>query len=150
MTIAVVQHASGTATFTSGTSGTLTVTLGQATGSGNCLIACISVGSGPADPSVSGVTLGGVAGDWAAVVTGAAASGQNIAAIWADPSAASGQTSVAVTAAFGGTASGSSSVAVLADVYEVSGLAASAVADKTISAKGASASWSSGTTATTS
>ena len=60
MTITLVQHASNTGTFTSGTSGTVTATFGASTTAGNCLVACLSLGgaASAANMSVSPNTNG--------------------------------------------------------------------------------------------
>lgn len=130
MAITVVQSTTG-----GGSLATNTVTLASSTTAGNCLV--VAIGSPIA---VSGVTLGGSAGNFAKAV--ATASGQ-IAAIWVDPNCAGGQTAVAVT-----TSSAPSSGTCIA-VYEVSGLATSSVVDKTNSGIGTTATYSSGASGTT-
>src|ERR1035441_10193259 len=128
---------------------TLTVTIPSTT-AGNCLVVCIaSYGSGLIG-SISGITLGGSAGNFAALaaVNGAAnGSDSNGAFIWADPNCAGGQTSVVISGSDLSVASGSGGVV----IYEISGLPTSSVLDKA-STGGDSVigtAWSSGATATT-
>ncbi|HEY2090127.1 MAG TPA: hypothetical protein VGH54_29415 [Mycobacterium sp.] len=114
---AVVQSAGNTG------ANTVTVTLGAATTAGNCLVACIGMGSGVGLASVSSVTLGGAGDNWAALkAAGDLTNGAEQLAVWADPNCAGGQTNVTVTVP---------GVAVtLAYVFEASGIAASSVLDQ--------------------
>lgn len=129
---------------------TLTVTI-PATTAGNCLIVCIGATSGNATPpTVTGVTLGGAAGNFAALVTKTATNGISAsdgAFIWADPNCAGGQTSVVISGTSLGVAAATGGVT----VYEVSGLVLSAVLDKSSGGSSGSAvtTWTSGATATT-
>jgi hypothetical protein len=128
---------------------TLTLTLGTPTTAGNCLVVCISAHTGATtNPSISGVTLGGSAGNFASVLTAGGPTDESNTAIWADPNCAGGQTSVVIT--FGS----ATTPRYLASVHEFSGLASTiaGLLDKSAaSALGASGtSWSSGSTATTS
>lgn len=130
--------------------GVLTVTI-PATTAGNCLVVCIGATSGNGTPpTVTGVTLGGAAGNFAALVTKTATNGisaSNGAFIWADPNCAGGQTSVVISGTSLGVAAGLGGVT----VYEVSGLVLSAVLDKSSGGSSGSAvtTWTSGATATT-
>lgn len=144
MGVAHVQDVQGDSA-TSAT--TLTLTLGGATTAGNCLVACISSSASVTNNSVSGVTLGGSAGNWASLVSAGTGAGEAITGIWADPSCAGGQTSVVVSVSGGS----GSTVWLFARVYEFSGLAAatSGLLDKSSTATASSSSWSSGTTAAT-
>jgi hypothetical protein len=118
-----------------------------ATAAGNCLIVCI-MSSGNAAATVSGVTLGGAADNFAAVVSGQGTDGITQwadAFQWADPNCAGGQTSVAISGTNLGFASGVGGIV----VYEVSGLATSP-ADQTNNGGAASGlNWTSNTTPTT-
>src|ERR1035438_2322422 len=119
MGISVVQTMSGYVT----SSGPVTMTLGTPTTAGNCLVVCAAnMGTGHA---VSGITLSpsGSAGNFAK------AAGIVSAEIWADDNCAGGQTSLAVS--FSSDVDGAAAVA-----YEVSGLAASGLVDKSSSASG--------------
>src|ERR1035438_244230 len=116
---ALVQSKQG---FGSGTS--LTVTLSTATTSGNCLV----VMAGAVTSAVSGITLGGAAGNFTRLVH---VSAQYPVSCWADPGCAGGQTAVAVT--FAATDTG------FVTVYEVAGLTASPL-DLNASASSASSS----------
>jgi hypothetical protein len=118
--VALVQHTQ--AGPTSGAT-SLTATLASGTTAGNCLIVVATSVTGGG--KVSGVTLGGSAGNFAPAVNAvnsANPTGSVNVDIWADPNCAGGQTS-AVTSF---TASTFSAV----DVYEVSGLATASPLDK--------------------
>jgi hypothetical protein len=121
MTIALVQSKSG-----SGTSATtLTVTLTSPTTAGNFLVVMIGTFDGTTNPTVTGITLGGAAGNFAAANTQSSNLAVN-SAIWADPNCAGGQTSVVISLT-GGTGSGPDT---LAWVCEFSGVATSSPLDK--------------------
>lgn len=152
MTISLVQHSSAVTKFTSGTSGTISPAFGVNVTAGNCIIAAFSVNWDATfiSPSVSSVTTNGSAENWASAVSITGATADEIAAIWADPGSAGGNTVIDVNVAFGGTASSVRAVVVMADIYEVSGLASSSPVDKTSSHETTSgATWTSGTTAAT-
>lgn len=151
--MSVVQQASATAVFSSGTTGTVTATFSVAVAAGNCLVACISTSNASAvNPSVTSVKTGTAAENWAAGVTQNDTLNGGVVTIWADPDTGGGGTAVSVTVSFGQTASPTAQTVVLVDVYEVSGVVTSAPVDKTVvSATGSSGTaWSSGTTAATS
>lgn len=121
MPVSVVQTASNTGTST------VTVTLGSSTTAGNCLVACIAMGSGGGLATVSGVTLGGAADHWAQLAAaGNLLTGAEQLAVWADPNCAGGQTAVAITV--------SGAAVTLAQVFEASGIAASSVLDQSATA----------------
>src|ERR1700693_150975 len=127
----------------------LTLALPNPTTAGNCLVVCIATETtGGTNPSVSGVTLGGAAGNFASLLSAGTSTTEAITGIWADPNCAGGQTSVAVSF------TGGSSPQYFASVMEFSGLAATiaGLPDKStsVNAGSASSSWSSGSTATTS
>ena len=131
--------------------GAVTVTLPGATSTGNCLaVAIYALGSTSNPTSISGVTLGGVAGNFSSrVVVGAGATANPMCAGWVCENIAGGQTSVVIS-----TAGGVGTVGVIAFVYEVSGIAtgAGAATDKSspgFSGTGSTA-FSSGATGTTS
>jgi hypothetical protein len=132
----LVQSAGNTAT----SSASVTVTLSPTAG-GNCLAVCIGGLAGSA-PSVSGVTLGGSAGNFAKAAGHTVSSFTNgDCEIWTDQNCAGGQTSVTVT--FSG-----SQTDAYAWVMEWSGIAGSGAVDKTNSGSGTSSSSSSGSTGT--
>ena len=88
----LVQAATAT-----GTSATITVTLESATTAGNCLVVCVANG-GSFNGVVTGITLGGAAGNFGALASGGNPStSAAVASIWADPNCAGGQTSVTIT-----------------------------------------------------
>lgn len=149
MSIVEVQHASNLATFTSGTSGTVNVTISAAT-AGNCLVANVNVVGSAGTPSVSGVKTGSNVENWAKGVEVDDATNTACSAIWVDPNTAGGGTTVAVTVAFNATATTTNSVTVMVDAFEFSGVVTSSPVDKTTTgATGqTSTSWSSGTTST--
>ncbi len=128
-----------------GASGTLTATLPGNTGTGNTLVACITTTGGTTCPTVSGLTLGGAAGNWQAAYSDPTTAGFT-GYVWYDPGAASGQTSVVLTFAGGaGTA-----MEVYLVVYEVPGVLTFDKGSHGDSASSPAATWSSGATATTS
>lgn len=127
-----------------GGSQSLTVTLGSATTAGNCLVVCISAWNAVTSASVSGITLGGSADNFAKADS--ALGGSSDAEIWTDQNCAGGLTSVVITTT-GGSAPNSS---IIATVYEVSGAAASGAVDQVNHGTGTATSWSSGPTGTTS
>ena len=139
MAITLVQHAAG-----SSATNAVTITL-AATGGGNALIVVASsaIGAGT-DADLDGITLGGSASGWASQLFLNGDPDNGGISVWADFSIAGGQTSLAVTAATGNTP-------VMVDVFEVSGLAATSVLDKTVTGQvnGAGTTWTSGATATT-
>lgn len=129
------------------TASTLSVTIPSTT-AGNCLVVCISTEdfSGTTVQSVSGVTLGGSAGNFAQLAASALA-GANVCAsfIWADPNCAGGQTAIVISGSNLNVATTAGGVT----VYEISGLTASSVLDQSSTSIGASATYTSGTTPTT-
>jgi hypothetical protein len=125
--LAVVQHASNTAQFTSGTSGTATATFTNNTAKGNCLVACFTVlaASGTAG-NISSVTTNGQPDNWGAALT-------SNAFMYVDPNSAGGQKIVKIGLTFTGTAlSTSQSVAILIDIFEVSSVQAAAIVDQAV------------------
>src|ERR1035441_3016083 len=128
---------------------TLTVTIPSTT-AGNCLVVCIaSYGSGLIG-SISGITLGGSAGNFAALAAvngNPVGSDSSAAFIWADPNCAGGQTSVVISGSDLSVASGGGGVV----IYEISGLPTSSVLDKSSTGGDSTigSAWSSGATATT-
>jgi hypothetical protein len=134
----LVQSAGNSASSSS----SVTVTLSP-TGGGNCLVVCAGGLAGSA-PSVSGVTLGGSAGNFGV----APAKKQAVASftdgdceVWTDQNCAGGQTSVTVT--FSG-----SQTDAYAWVMEWSGIAGTGAVDKTNSGSTTSSPSSSGSTGT--
>ena len=123
MAISVVQSAYSTtaysASFTSGTT------------AGNCVIACI-IGY-DTGMSISGVTLGGSAGNFASAVQGYLSADYAFSAIWVDPNCAGGQTAVAATV--------SATEVYGLYIFEVAGLVTSSVVDKTSGNYGSAATW---------
>jgi len=77
------------------------LSLPQATGTGNTLVACVTTNGTTANPLVSGITLGASADHWASAHSFNSAT-RNNTEIWADPGAASGQTQVTVNFTGGG------------------------------------------------
>ena len=146
MAISIVQTAQNYATDQSA-SATVTVTLGQATQAGNCLVVVVATAYETTNATVSGVTLGGAAGNFGALYHIGTGSSDSIVSFWADPDCAGSQTSVAASVSGG---SGYGLVAV--SVLEVSGLASTlaGLLDQSAGAEGAGTAWSSGPTGTTS
>ena len=124
---------------------TLLVTI-PATTAGNCLVVCVGSWADPNSGLVSGMTLGGLAGNFGALV--AAPSTLALCFLWADPACAGGQTALVVTGTNLVVAVDSGAIT----VYEFTGLAATVAAlkDKTAGNTGTTGTaWSSGATATT-
>jgi hypothetical protein len=133
---------SKSATGTSATS--ITVTLNSPTTAGNCLIVALGADDGTANEQISGITLGGSAGNFAVANT-AYNDGFLNAAIWADPNCAGGQTTLVISLTHGN----NSVPAIAAWVMEWSGLAATSVVDKAPAGVNTSGTtWSSGSTGT--
>ena len=147
----LVQHASNQAVFSSGTTGSVTVTLGSAAGAGSALVACIGITSASAAPTVANVKTGANAENWAKGVGASDATFGIDSEIWVDPNTAGGGTTVVVTVNFGQTATATKQTVVQVDVFEESNILSASAVDK-ISASplgNDTASWSSGATATT-
>jgi hypothetical protein len=124
-----VQHASQVESFTSGTSGVVTVDI-SAAGEGNTLVASVSAVGSAGTPSVTAVETGSEAENWAEGIAVDDTANTACAAVWVDSGTAGGGTSVAVTVAFGATATATDSVAVLVDVFEFSGLMEESAVDQ--------------------
>lgn len=124
MAISLVQSKIGSTTSGS----TLTVTLNSGTTAGNCVVVALMFLGSTTNPSgVSGITLGGSAGNFAsAIIEGASSTTTPGTAIWTNPNCAGGQTAVAITLT-----GGSGTIGMIAFVYEVSGVASTSVVDKT-------------------
>lgn len=138
MAITLVQSKTGVGTSTS-----LTVTLTSSTTAGNCLVVAVGA-AGNSVGTVSGITLGGAAGNFASAVAVAGPGSLSDSEIWTDQNCAGGQTSVAITM------SSLISGELFASVYEFSGILTSAAVDKTSTGTTSGAApFSSGTTATT-
>ena len=135
----LVQSKSGTTT--SATS--LTIALTNPTTAGNCLVVCAGLEDGTDNPTISGITLGGAAGNFAAAATAYSNSYVNAAA-WIDPSCAGGQTSVVITLT-GGTGGGAGQCAW---VMEWSGLQVAPLDKAPAGTNNSGTSWSSPSTGT--
>lgn len=152
MAITLVQHASSTTQFTSGTSGTASATFTSNITATNCVICTFTICALNKSFSLGtpSVTTNGSADNWASVLLNTGDASLPVG-IWADPNAAGSQKIIDVAVSFGATASTSESVAICIDIFEVSGLTTSSPTDKTSHSNSASATtWSSGTTGTTS
>lgn len=122
----------------------LSVTIPSTT-AGNTLVVCVMSYSFTAQGSVSGITLGGSAGNFSQLCAAHETNGTfwSDTFIWADPNCAGSQTAIVVSGTNLTITSGG-----LVVVYEVSGLG-TAVLDVSSTGNGNSASYSSGTTGTT-
>lgn len=139
MAISLVQSASNTG---AGTAASVTVTLGANTTAGNCLVVCSGDFQNSVNPTISGITLGGAAGNFASANT-AHNNADNNADIWTDRNCAGGQTSVVVSYSGGGGGGG----AILVYVLEFSGVdTVSPLDTHPAGQNGNAASWSSGST----
>lgn len=130
----------------SGATATLTITLDSPTTAGNGLIVLVAASGTSANPTaISGMTLGGSAGNFAQASTFGSDSDAAIGATWLNLSCAGGQTAVAITAT-----GGSGTLALMGTAYEWQGLAASSALDKNANSVSAGAtSWTSTATAAT-
>jgi hypothetical protein len=124
----------------------LTITLDAATTAGNALIVVLAASGTTANPtSVTGITLGGSAGNFSQISTFGSSSDAAIGATWLDLNCTGGQTSVVITVA-----GGTGTLAIMASVYEFAGLYPVVPFDQAANAVGTGAtSWSSGSSPTT-
>jgi hypothetical protein len=139
--VALVQTKQGSSAL-----GSLTITLDAPTTAGNALIVVLAASGTTSNPtSISSITLGGVADNFAQISTFGSSSDAAIGATWLDLNCAGGQTSIVITAS-----GGTGTLAIMASVYEWSGLYPVSPLDQTANAVGTGATtWSSGATPTT-
>ncbi len=133
MTVQLVQHAQHAIT-TAAT--TCTVTLGAGTTAGNTLIVAVAYYTSGGSITVTGVTLGGSAGNFVQRATETPSGGPYLA-VWENYSIPGGQTSVVVTLSVSGYAA--------VDVYEVSGLIPTGAWIRSAGDSGSGTAWTSGT-----
>lgn len=118
------------------TANTLSVTI-PATTAGNCLVVCIGVQA--VTPSVSGITLGGSAGNFAQLETDTSSSESTW--IWADPNCAGGQTAIVIS----GTNLSVDATHGGVSIHEVAGLVSASPLDQKASGHGSTTTtWTSG------
>jgi hypothetical protein len=124
------------------------ISLPGPTTAGNCVVVVLGIYTAAGAPSVSGVTLGGAAGNFAAGAAANTTGGGDFQGlfIWVDPNCAGGQTAIAV--------SGSNLTFPLGIgglmAYEFSGAVTASIVDKTSTdTGGVSTTWTSLATATT-
>lgn len=127
-----VQHAQHAITSSATT---CTVTLGSGTTAGNTLVVAVAYYVSGGSISISGITLGGSAGNFIQRTT-VTPSGGPYAAVWEDFNITGSQTSVVVTLSVSGFAA--------VDVYEVSGLVPTGAWIISSTDSGSGTSWSSG------
>jgi len=135
----LVQSAGNSAS----SSTTLTMTFGSTTTAGNCLFAAVGGNFPSSGASISGVTIGGNADNWAQAESANVSGTDNLlSAIWSDQGSAHTGTSVVATASqSAGTFGGS--------ILEWNGVASSGALDKIHAGTTTSgASWTSGSTGT--
>jgi len=153
MTITLVQHAGNAATFTSGTSGTVTATFGASTTAGNCLVACVSWGGAAFNTTdTPSVNTNGSAENWTEEYQSQNALDTGFSSTWVNWDTGGSQTAIKVPWDFGNTPTTSNSNFLAVDVYEVSGLiSASNPTDQGSNQNGTSSgtSWDSGTSSMT-
>jgi len=139
--VALVQTKQGSSAL-----GSLTITLDSPTTAGNGLIVVLAASGTTSNPtSISSITLGGVADNFAQISTFGSSSDAAIGATWLDLNCAGGQTSIVITAS-----GGTGTLAIMASVYEWSGLYPVSPLDQTANAVGTGATtWSSGASPTT-
>jgi len=122
----VLQHASATAQYTSGTSAASVASFTNNTTPGSCLVACFTPFSEAGTSAVNSVTTNGKTENWAKAVNDTNALGY----IYFNPNTGGGQKSIVINWSFGGTASATASCAILIDIFEVPGLPVSAILDQ--------------------
>src|ERR1700677_1484791 len=148
MAISVVQHASGSATFSSGATGTATATFGSNITPGNCVVAIIGVEGGFGNFTLTSVTTNGAADNWSQALV----DGDTITFFYVNPNSVGGQTVVDVNFSLTGLST-SVTMGVLIDLYEVSGVLTTSVVDSSTTTHDidstSSTSWTSGTSAVT-
>ena len=135
----LVQSAQNVATGTGVLS--LTVTLGNPTTAGNGLVVMVTNTGVTTDGHVSGITLGGAAGNFAQAASIGTSADASITECWLDLNCAGGQTAVAIT-----TTGGAGASVLYAAVYERNDLLTAGAFDKT-SGNASTVSWTSGATA---
>jgi len=134
----LLQSVSNTTTGTS-----LTLTLPRSTGAGNTVIVTAVSSATPANPTISGITLGGLADNFASSASAGSTSTDNATTMmWADPGCAGGQTSLSVSFTTGNTGS------ICGTAMEFAGLLTASVVDKTAGSPNGSTSTSWTSTAT--
>lgn len=118
-----VQYASNSASFTSGTTGTLTVTFGNNVADGDCVIALITVycvNATSTSPTVSSVTSNSAPDNWAQIEFGQQNPIKEMdQEFWADIGSAGGFDAVDVDVTFNATNSSSSGGCIIAECYEL-------------------------------
>ena len=130
--------------FNASTGTSVTVTI-SATGTGNCLVVYFAAKQITTTPHVSGITLGGAAGNFALAAQELPGTSNCEAEIWTDRNATSGQTSVVIS----WTGGSGAILGVAGRVEEWAGIiTGSSPVDKTNTGTAASSSWSSGSTGT--
>lgn len=123
---------------------TLTITLDNPTTAGNGLAVMVMTGATSTNPAVGGITLGGLADNFAKVASkGVSSPDLAIVACWLDLACAGGQTVVVITST-----GGSGTKEIRASVYEFDNLLAASAFDTTAGTI-STLSWSSGSTAVT-
>ena len=122
----------------------LTITLDSATTGGNCLVALIGDVAVDNNGVPSGITLGGAADHWAQAAIQGSGTDHGVAAGWADPNCAGGQSAVVIT-----TTGGAGTENVFAWVFEFSGLGGT-LDQSSGGANSFAATWDSGATPVTS
>jgi len=130
-----------------GTGTSITVTLGQPTTAGQCLVVLVYTAAST-NGAVSGVTLGGSPGNFAAEASKGTGGDHAIVTCWSNPSCAGGQTAIDIS-----TSGSSGTQTILAWAFEMYGmLAAGPLLDQqaTLSSAGFVGSWALGPTAVTS
>lgn len=125
---------------------TLSVTI-PATTAGSCLVVCVDSLNTTGAASITGITLGGSADNFASAKAAHEATGGvfNDAFIWIDPNCAAGQTAIVISGSNLDVVAGNGEVT----IYEVSNLAPSSLIDQTSAGNGDSHTYDSGTTGTT-
>jgi hypothetical protein len=126
VSMAVLQHASATAQYVSGTGAASVASFTNNTTPGSCLVACFTIISEAGITTLNSVTTNGKTENWAKAVTDSNSQGF----IYINPNTGGGQKSIVINWSFGGTAGATTQCAVMIDIFEVSGLPVSAILDQ--------------------
>ena len=118
----IVQHASSTASFTSGTANSATVTFGRNITPGNTVVLFIGVNMGTGDISASSVTTNGSADNWSFPAYMGFYNNVGISGYATDFNSAGGSAVVDYSITQSGAATTSETTSVLLDAFEVAGL----------------------------
>ena len=150
MAVAIVQHAQGSPTHSSGTSATDTISFASNITPGNCVVAAITLSPVGNVVDISSITTNGSADHWVLGVNNNDSTNIVSGSIYVDPNSVGGTKNVVISYSFNGTASSTETCGICVDLFELSGVVSVSAVDKTNSATADNVtSWSSGSSGTT-